>query len=308
MIEKKPKNRSEAMKRSLIVVILIIAAAGAYAAGRASGAKTLDLLPKLEGWSFSEDPVLYGPESLFEYINGAAEAFIGYDLIDAAVGQYKQPTGTASLTAEVYDMGKPLNAFGIYATERYPESRFLPLGVQGYIEEGTLNFLAGRYYVKLMAYEAGDKTESVLQAAAADILRRIGDPGGFPALLGAFPAEGRLANTEKYILKSFLGLEFLKNGLLAAYKGGAGDYEAFIIDTASEAEAEAMLARYLEKAAAGAAVGKSGRASTFKDRYLENVTVGRTGRFLYGTTKVKDADKAAGEKTAAGLQAGLAGR
>jgi hypothetical protein len=205
-------------------------------------------------------------------------------------------------------MGKPLNAFGIYTTERYPESRFLPLGVQGYIEEGTLNFLAGRYYVKMMAYDAGDKTESVLRAAAADILRRIGDPGGFPALLGAFPAEGRLAHTEKFILKSFLGLEFMKNGLVAAYKGGAGDYDAFVIETANEAEAEAMLVRYLEKAAGGAAIGKSGQASAFKDRYLENVTVGRVGRFLYGTTKVKDADKAAGEKTAAGLQSGLSGR
>jgi hypothetical protein len=297
------------MKRSLIVIIPILAAAGAFAAAeRASGAKTLDLLPKLEGWAFSEAPVLYGPESLFEYIDGAAEAFIGYDLIDAAVGQYKPPAGTATLTSEVYDMGKPLNAFGIYTTERYPESRFLPIGVQGYIEEGTLNFLAGRYYVKLMAYDAGDKTESVLRAAAADILRKIGDPGGFPALLGAFPAEGRLANTEKFILKSFLGLEFLKNGLVAAYKGGAGDYDAFVIEAASEAEAAAMLTRYLGKAAGGTAVARPGGAAAFKDRYLENVTVGRAGRFLYGTTKVKDADKAAGEKTAAGLAAGLSGR
>lgn len=296
------------MPRRLLTILIILAAGGAAAVASAGGAKTLDLLPKLEGWAFSEDPVLYGPESLFEYINGAAEAFIGYDLIDAAVGQYKQAQGAATLTAEVYDMGKPLNAFGIYTTERFPESRFLPLGVQGYIEEGTLNFLAGRYYVKLMAYDAGDKTEAVLRTAAGEILRRIGDPGGFPGLLGAFPAEGRLANTEKFILRSFLGLEFLKNGLVAAYKGGAGDYDAFIIEAATEAEAEAMLARYLEKAAGGTAAAAAGGAMGFRDRYLENVTVGRSGRFLYGTTKVKDADKAAGAKTAAALAAGLAGR
>jgi hypothetical protein len=286
---------------SVWAIIALCLAAGAMAAG---AVKTLDLLPRVPGWSFSEEPKLYGPESLFEYIDGAAEAFINYDMIDAAVGQYKQDGGKATLSVDVYDMSKPLNAFGIYTTERYAESRFLTIGIQGYIEDGTLNFLAGKYYVKLMAYDAGDKTEPVLRAFAAEILRKIGDPGAFPAVLGAFPAEGRIANSEKFILKNFLGLEFLKNGLVASYKSGSGTFDAFVIETASEAEAAALLKRYLAKTP----VSPASSPAKFKDPYLDNVTVGQAGRFLFGTTKVKDVDLAAGEKTAVGLGAALAGK
>lgn len=267
--------------------------------------KTLDLLPSLPGWSLAEKPVLYGPESLFEYIDGAAEAFIGYDFVDAAVGQYKQDGGAGALSIDIYDMGRPLNAFGIYASERYPESRFLPIGVQGYLEEGTLNFLAGKYYIKLMAYEAGDKTEAALRACAAAILAKIGDPGGFPAALSAFPAENRTANSEKFILKSFLGLEFLKNGLVVSYRTGDGGFDAFVIETAGEADAAALLTRYLAKAAAGTASSATGGVVRFKDPYLDNVIIGRSGRFLFGINKAKDAVLAAAEKTAAGLAAGL---
>lgn len=290
-------------------ILLFLAAAAALAApapAAGQAVKTLELLPKMAGWTFSEDPVLYGPESLFEYIDGAAEAFIGYDLVDAAVGQYKMDGGAGTLSIDIYDMGRPLNAFGIYAAERFSESRFLPIGVQGYLEEGTLNFLAGRYYVKMMAYDAGDKTESALRAAAASILAKIGDPGGFPAALSAFPTEGRAANAERFILRSFLGLEFLKNGLTTAYKTAGGGYEAFIMELAGEEEAASLLRRYLDKAAPGLAAPEAGKTIGFKDPYLDNVTIGRAGRFLFGTIKVKDADRAAGDKTAAGLAAALA--
>jgi hypothetical protein len=299
------------MRANRYPIVLLVAAASILAvsvpaAGQA--VKTLDLLPKIAGWTFAEKPVLYGPESLFEYIDGAAEAFIGYDLIDAAVGQYKQEGGAGTLSVDVYDLGRPINAFGIYTAERFSESRFLPIGVQGYLEEGTLNFLAGKYYVKLMAYDAGDGTEPVLRAFAAAILAKIGNPGGFPASLAAFPAEGRVANSEKFILKSFLGLEFLKNGLVASYKTGGGGYEAFLMEMSGDAEAAALLARYLAKAAAGTAMPRAGEAVRFKDPYLDNVTVGQVGRFLCGTIKVKETDRSAGEKTAVALAAGLAGR
>ena len=293
------------MKRSLIVVILIIAAAGAYAAAeRASGAKTLDLLPKLEGWAFSEDPVLYGPESLFEYINGAAEAFIGYDLIDAAVGQYKQPTGTASLTAEVYDMGKPLNAFGIYTTERYPESRFLPLGVQGYIEEGTLNFLAGRYYVKLLVFGLDAETGQILREAGAKIARAIGPESGLPPLVRAFPAEGLVARSEKYIKKNFMGYEFLSNGYVATYRAGGKDLEGFIVDAGGAPQAEAALARLLAALTADKQVPeKAGAGVKVRNRYGQILFVGRVGGVLCGAMRVPDGSEAAGEKLFGALAA-----
>ena len=91
-------------------------------------------------------------ETLFEYIDGAAEAYIGYDFRELAGRRVRPDRNENDGHGRNLRHGHGLNAFGIYAAERYPESRFLPIGVQGYYEEGTLNFLAGRYYVKLLCF------------------------------------------------------------------------------------------------------------------------------------------------------------
>ena len=195
------------------------------------------LMPKVPDWKPTEEIRRFTAESLFEYIDGAAEAYLGYDFRELAVGEFSRPGTKTTLTAEIYDMGASLNAFGIYAAERYPESRFLPIGVQGYYEEGTLNFLAGRYYVKLLLFEGGEKAEEILTRFARAIAAGIKDAGGFPPLLAAFPAEGRIANSERFLRRGVLGLKFLDNGYSAGYRSGSLEFDAYFIDCPSEAAA-----------------------------------------------------------------------
>ena len=291
----------------VLFLILPLGAAGTLgpAAGGA-GPFALTLLPQVPGWKNAEEPKRFGPDSLFEYIDGAAEAFINYDFIELALGQYQQPGRPGTMTVEIYDMGTPRNAFGIYSTERYAESKFLTIGTQGYIEEGTLNFLAAHYYVKMMAYETGVQTEAILKSYAADILRKIGDPGGFPDMVKAFPRRGLVANSEKYILKNFLGLEFLKNGTLASYKLPNAEPDAFIIETARPSSAAALLTRYIESSRAKGLAGETnGGLARLKDPYLANVFIGQAGRFLYGVIKIRDEARSAGEKLARDLGSAL---
>ena len=290
----------------VLFLILPLGAAGAFRPGALPGPSTLALLPQVQGWTSSEEPKRFGSDSLFEYIDGAAEAFINYDFIELALGQYQQPGRPGTMTVEIYDMGTPRNAFGMYSTERYAESKFLPIGTQGYIEEGTLNFLASHYYVKMMAYETGDRTEAILKNFAAEILKKIGDPGGFPDTMKAFPRGGLVANSEKYILKNFLGREFLKNGTIASYKLEGAAADAFIVETSSDAEAAALLKKYLDAARAkNPPIPAGGGLTRIKDPYLANVFVGQAGHFLYGVTKIQDPALGPGEKLARDLGTAL---
>ncbi len=269
------------------------------------------LLPKPDGWTEFEPLQTYIPDTLFEYINGAAENFISYGFVELAVGQYRGADGKAEMTVEVYDMGRPDNAFGIYGSERYPESRFLPIGVQGYIEDGVLNFFGGRFYVKLMAYEAGDKTETVLKQFAAAVLKGIPETGDFPLPIRSFPAAGLVKNSEKFILRDFLGMAFLTRGYVATYRTGeTGEYDAFIIDTPLPEEAlktwTALIGHFSKSAATAAPA--SGEIARLKDPYLANLLVLKEGRFVVGAVKVKDGAEAAAEKTLRAAAASLAGK
>jgi hypothetical protein len=290
--------RPSAAAALAVAAILACAAAPGLRAQAAPPASLASLLPAAAEWKASEPARPYDPTSLFEYIDGAAEAYIGYDFKALLVANFQHASSKATLTVEIYDMGSALNAFGIYGAERYPESRFVPIGVQGYYEEGTLNFLAGRYYVKLLGFEAGDRAEALLKAYAAGVAARIGAPGAFPPVLGAFAGDGLVANSEKYIARSFMGFKFLNRGYAATYKIGGQDYEAFVVEARTPDEAGSLLKQLAERFAVGAPGPAGFRA---KDAYLKNVFVSATGRFLCGVTKIKDGGESVGVKALAGL-------
>jgi len=281
-----------------VVLGLIIPALGRMGAQETStfASALVTLLPKPGEWQPAEQPEQYLPENLFEYIDGAAEAFISYNFQELLVAQYKNESFPAgSLTVEVYDMGSGLQAFGMYGAERTPDSTFIPIGVQGYYEEGSLNFLAGRYYIKLMCYDCGPDAEKTLKSLAADIAGRVPDKTGLPLLLAAFPRTGLVANSEKYILRNFQGLSFLQNGFQADYKLDGREFQCFIVDNADEAKAEALAGQYLANyKKSGSDIKPLKAGSAFKDKYLLNVFTARVGRYLCGVTRIPDGQEETG--------------
>jgi hypothetical protein len=252
-------------------------------------------LPEIEGFRLTESLQNYYPETLFEYIDGAAEIYLAYDFKQLIVAQYKKIDAPDSLAVEVYDMGDPKNSFGIYSAERYPDSQFLPLGTQGYVEEGALNFLAGAYYVKLLCFDCGDRADEILVTFSKDIASRVGDKSGFPVLLKSFPREGMLPNTEKFILRNVMGYRFLHDGYLANYETKDLSFDCFLIEGKNSEESQDMLEQYLEaKGASG--VQKISSGYRIKDRYYHNIYLAQVGRYLCGVMKIKEGFEEVGER------------
>ena len=280
----------------LAVIMLASPAAAAPPAGGGSGPDKL--LPNPPGWTLVEKPRSFAPVSLFEYINGAAESYLSYGFQELAVADYKSDSGPATITVEIYDMGGNLNAFGIYSSERYPGSRYLDIGAQGYFEEGTLNFFAGRNYVKLLCFDCGLTAEAALKGFAADIEKRLGEEkGSLPEALGFFPPEGLAANSEKFVRQNVLGYGFLHDGYLAGYEVSGQEFELFIVAGGNEAEAKSMLDQYLAaQAKSGSPAEKSGPGYHVSDRYARNVFLAVKGRYLAGAMRVKDGAQAVGLK------------
>jgi hypothetical protein len=295
-----------------VALAVILAAACGLVAGaaaaqeRPASPELAALVPRLDGWALSEAPRPYFPETLFEYINGAAESYLSYDFRELIVADL-QKTGTkATLTVEIYDMGRPLNAFGIYGSERYPENPPSGVGELDYLEGEALNFLAGRFYVKLLAFGLGEDTERTLKAFGTAIAKAIGPGPGLPRLVRAFPAEGLVARSEKYIKSNVMGYAFLRDGYVAAYRGDGPDLEGFFIDMGGEAEAEAALARLLEALAADKQeAAKAGDGHKVRNRFGQSLFIARIGAVLCGAMRVPDGTEAAGEKLLGALAAAL---
>lgn len=298
-----------ALGAALVACVLLVPAAVAAQTRPASPALAA-LAPELAGWTRTEAPRSYFPDNLFEYIDGAAESYLSYDFRELLVVDLEKKGTEATLTMEIYDMGLPLNAFGIFGAERYPENRPADLGDLSYVEGEALNFLAGRYYVKMLAFGLGPATEASLVEAGGRIaaaIRAAGGGGPLPALVRAFPARDLVARSERYIKRNFMGYEFLHDGYVAAYKSGGRELEGFFVEAGSERDAEALLTRLLDALKAdGQAVEKTGPFFQARNRYGQHLYVGRVRGILCGAMRVPDGLEAAGLSLLEALTNGLA--
>ena len=278
------------------LAILCILTPVATSQTRPASPELTALVPKLAGWSLSEAPRSYFPESLFEYIDGAAESYLSYDFRELLVVDLEKEGTGPTVTLEIYDMGLPLNAFGIFAAERYPENKTVGLGEMGYIEGEALNFLSGRFYVKLLAFGLGDATEPSLVAIASQVAGAIKGGGALPALVLAFPKDGLVVRSEKYIKRNFMGYEFLHDGYAATYRSAGRELEGFFIDGGSDTEAAGMLAKLLDAVTADKqTVEKTALGLHIRNRYGQHLYIGRVGSVLCGAMRVPDGLETAGE-------------
>jgi hypothetical protein len=265
--------------------------------GQAAASTLRSLLPGPSGWTLIETPASYLPGTLFEYIDGGAENYLSYGFRELVVGNYKEKAAAATLTVEIYDMGNEVNAFGVYSSERYPESRFLPIGIQGYWEEGSLNFVVGTYYVKLLCFDCGRNSESVLTSIAKEIEKKAGNKGQLPPLFGLFPGEGLVSNSEKFILQNVLGYGFLHHGYLASYRVQGQEFELFIIQGADAQEAQNMMSQYLDSQRASGQAPRPGPLGFYvRDRYAQNIFLAPAGNLLLGVMRIKDGFEATGNR------------
>jgi len=164
-----------------------------------------------------EAPAFYKADSLFQYIDGGADVYLLYQFRVLLHQDFK--SGSAEVTADIYDMGKREDAFGIYAAERSPKYKFTQIGIEGYRSKGILNFVQDHYYVKLQA--TGANADPLLDPLARTLSQRIGGARTPPALLLKLPREHKVERSEQYVRKDPLGHSFLAPSYIATYTWGS---------------------------------------------------------------------------------------
>ena len=172
----------------------------------------------------------YGREDLWEYINGAAELFLTYRFKDLVVADFEK--GDGAVTISVYDMGSPLDAFGVYETEKPAEAESLSdVGLVGVLQPPYRGLLIkDRHYVKIEA-GGGDISAETLRDALLDVANGLPGENRSAVRTGCLARpEGRVPGTVAFAGSDFLGLEDLKACLHADYKDADGnEYGLFVM-------------------------------------------------------------------------------
>jgi hypothetical protein len=273
------------MRQALLLVRswAFVGLAAAFALTLAGTAQTADLAaPKVEGWSVSGEVRTFGPDTLYEQIDGASELYLSYGFRSLMVMDYAR--GDDVVTVEIYDHGSPERAFGIYSQERPREGHFLDVGAEGYLEPPILSFTAGNAYVKLNALDTTPATPAALESLARGLAEAIAAGARLPEALALFPAEGKVPHSERFANQDFLGYACLHSAFTADYTVDTTHFQAFIIELPTTEEASSMSQGYLEAASDGTAPRSLPDGGILvADKYNGPVALWRHGPRLTGT-------------------------
>jgi hypothetical protein len=192
---------------------------------------------EIPGWALATEPEQYLADNLWEYINGQADFFIDYGFVSVDTAEYRNEQDSSSVVLEVYRMGRPQEAFGIFAAERTSEDRPLEIGGNAYLGANVLGFWQNEHYVKLISFDHDPSIDQQLISLAEKISARIPSQVGELETLLFFPAEGRVVASERFIPKNFLGQPYLSDAYRVDYTRDGEDVQLFIVDTGSPEEA-----------------------------------------------------------------------
>ncbi len=245
-------------------------------------------------WRAAKPLVLFDKATISNHINDESELFLPYGFLGAAYVQYTNDQyPDAVIEADVYEMGSPLDAFGIYSNFRYPEAEFIPMGCEGFVTDRQLMFYKNVYFVRLKLVGSVADSRHALVACADAIRRRLPRAGHCPREVALLHVEGMTPRTETYTAESLLGYTFFPRGLVA--KATRADASGSLFVAMLEDDAAAQVARtayrsYLLDGGARLttrALGPSDYDVT-RDPLHKGVVFGQISRFVYGVIGLED--------------------
>jgi len=227
----------------MVVVVMTTWFSGQLVASPSLSEAVAGFRPK--GWHILGEVKQFTPETLYEQINGRASFFLAYDLIRMTYVSFVFGDETAKfIDLNIYDMGTPTNAFGVFSAEWSPGESALDLGRAGYHSDANYFIWQGRYYIRIISSEATDEFKRMGMDLARKVTAFLPDSGEPVWGLAALPLKDRIPGSVQYFKVDALGLDFMRHTYTAAYRKGKTLVTAFLSQQDSAETARATLVRY----------------------------------------------------------------
>jgi hypothetical protein len=160
------------------------------------------------GLERTSDIKLYRGRFLWEYINGGAELYLLYNFVEAATADYKK--SNTEIIVDIFLFGSSDDAFGIYSMFRSSDVQIVRLGIEGFVAPASVNFVKGRYLVRLVGCDESAESSLTLVNLADEINKLLAGTTSRPEMFNHFPLDQVIPSTEKYYVESFLDQKFLQ--------------------------------------------------------------------------------------------------
>lgn len=159
---------------------------------------------KLDGWTKARNPVVYQRNKLTEHLDGGADIYLAYKIQDVTVFEFQKPNGS-SIAIDIYNMTLPEDAFGIYSFNRSGSKEVVPVGNEGILSSGLLDFWIDKYYIRVSAGINFKISTTEFINLGNQIATSINaEKGEVPKLVKMLPKKGLVAGSPIYFHKQLI--------------------------------------------------------------------------------------------------------
>lgn len=207
----------------------------------------LSLPAEIGGWKWDGKVDTYNADTIFDYIDGIGEIYRAYNMQRVWVYRYEK-ADHPDLTVDLFEMGAPDDAFGVFTFERDGEDAGIGQGSD--YAGGMLRFWKERYFVVISAQQESEELRQVILRLGKTIARAIPRTAPLPTLLKALPTTGMQKNSLLFFRhpmilnrhffiadRDVLNLSPRVEGVLATYQSGKAKVRVVVVRYPSEAEA-----------------------------------------------------------------------
>jgi len=149
----------------------------------------------IAGWQADEEEATYDRDTLYAYMNGGAEVFLAFDFREVFVRRYGRD-GADDIVLDVYDMGSPAEAFGVYSCDR--EDPAAGIGQGSEFGFGMLRFWQNRFFVTIMTTGEDEAADAAILDLGRAVATELGPDGEPPTMLRLLPTVGLVDDRTSY--------------------------------------------------------------------------------------------------------------
>jgi hypothetical protein len=245
----------------------------------------------------ADKPYRYGPQDLYQYINGEAESFVAYGFVSLQGANYSLGSDNDGfITVDIYNMGERLNAFGVFQSKRGGEPSSVNIGAGSFGRDGYLAFYKNKYFVEILSFVKDEQWKTQDVVIARKVAAKIKGDIGPPRELSYFPMAGKIEGSERYVKEGILGHAFLGRGLICDYKIEGDVVSAFVAFFPSGKDAGSAFASHQDflRRSGGACSPLNGlgvRGFVSQEPYHKNILLAQKGSFVIGVYDLAAAQK-----------------
>ena len=189
----------------------------------------------------------FGPDTLYEKINGQADLYLASGFVQLKSQRYAQ-TGNQDIWFEVfkYDMGTIENAFSVYSQQYRDDGRPLEWTEFAYAVPNALFFVHGQDYIEMRAASTSEELfasmEGVAKGYVASNVLEEATVAGF----AWFPEKDLDKKSLTLVVSNAFGFERLNQVYTAKYQIDGMTVTAYVSKRASAAEAAELASAFSE--------------------------------------------------------------